>query len=112
MVIVFRCGPCRNIAPFVESLALKYNDIKVLKVNVDRCSDISAIYRVTAMPTFVFLKNGIVIDTVRGADPNALEDTINTHRTNIQPDSKGSNNSISNEIDGSKQDPTNVRSKF
>jgi hypothetical protein len=28
------------------------------------------------MPTFVFLKNGTKLDTMKGADPNALEEKI------------------------------------
>ncbi|KAG8737072.1 hypothetical protein FRC10_008599 [Ceratobasidium sp. 414] len=35
----------------------------------------------SAMPTFVFIKNGKKVDQVRGANPKALEATIRSHAT-------------------------------
>lgn len=36
----------------------------------------AATYNITAMPTFLFLKNGKKVDEIKGADPQKLEDKI------------------------------------
>jgi hypothetical protein len=63
------------IAPTFESLSTKFskpNKIAFCKVDVDRQGDISKQYGVRAMPTFLVLRNGTVIDTIQGANPPAL----------------------------------------
>ena len=63
------------IAPTFESLSTKFskpNKIAFCKVDVDRQGDISQQYGVRAMPTFLVLRNGTVIDTIQGANPPAL----------------------------------------
>merc|ERR1712083_1285165 len=51
------CGPCKMIAPHLEEMDKTMDDVVFLKVDVDECEDIAEEYKVTAMPTFVFLKN-------------------------------------------------------
>merc|ERR1711976_84755 len=70
------CGPCQRIAPVFESFAAKYPNAVFLKVDVDKCQETAATYGVSAMPTFVFFRGGTKLDTLRGADPNALEEKI------------------------------------
>ncbi|KAI5309704.1 hypothetical protein KEM55_002604 [Ascosphaera atra] len=69
------CGPCKAIAPAFEQLANKFtkaNEVAFLKVDVDAQQSIAARYGVSAMPTFLFFKNGKQTDTVRGADVGTL----------------------------------------
>ncbi|KAH6630524.1 thioredoxin-like protein [Chaetomium sp. MPI-SDFR-AT-0129] len=69
------CGPCKMIAPTFESLATKYakpNRIAFCKVDVDNQTEVAQQYGVSAMPTFLVLRNGSVIETIRGANPPAL----------------------------------------
>ncbi|CAE6462484.1 unnamed protein product [Rhizoctonia solani] len=78
------CGPCHAIAPKFESLAKEYTNVTFLKCDVDAASEVAKQYSVSAMPTFVFIKNSKKagsIDQVRGADPRALEATIRSHAT-------------------------------
>ena len=70
------CGPCQRIAPVFEQLAAKYGNAVFLKVDVDKCPDVGAANNVTAMPTFIFFRNAVKIDMLRGGDPNALEEKI------------------------------------
>jgi len=73
------CGPCRQIAPFFETLPDKYPDAVFLKVDVDECPDTAQSQQVQAMPTFNFYKSCAKIDSMRGANEAALEEKIRTH---------------------------------
>ena len=67
------------IAPTFESLATKYSKPKKIafcKVDVDAHQDVAQQYGVSAMPTFLILRNGAVIDTIRGANPPALSAAV------------------------------------
>ena len=73
------CGPCKVIAPTFESLSTKYskpNKISFCKVNVDNQQEIASQYGVRAMPTFLILHNGSVIQTIQGANPPALSAAV------------------------------------
>ena len=53
------CGPCKMLAPTMESLATKYEGkALVAKVNVDDAGLIAQQFGVMSIPTVVFLKNG------------------------------------------------------
>lgn len=62
------CGPCKMMAPIVESLAESYDGrIKIGKCNIDDNMDIAQKYRVMSIPTFIFFKNGEPVETKVGA---------------------------------------------
>jgi len=64
------CGPCRMVAPVLESLARRYaGAIKVVKVNVDDNPQIASAYDARSIPTLVFLRKGQAVDRVVGAQP-------------------------------------------
>ena len=64
------CGPCRMVAPVLESLARRYaGAIKVVKGNVDDNPQIASAYDARSIPTLVFLRNGQAVDRVVGAQP-------------------------------------------
>ena len=61
------CGPCRMAAPIVKSMADKYNGKAVIgKLDVDKNQEISNRYKVTAIPTILFFKNGKIVDKIVG----------------------------------------------
>lgn len=74
------CPPCKTIAPIFAQLASKHGvpgALAFAKVNVDHVNDVAARYRVTAMPTFLFFKEGKQVAVngqpmIQGADPRAL----------------------------------------
>jgi len=70
------CGPCKNIAPVFEQYTAKYPNAVFLKVDTDKCADTAQAAGVSAMPTFNFYRNKTKIDSLRGADPNVLEERI------------------------------------
>ncbi|KAJ6604791.1 thioredoxin-domain-containing protein [Mycena vulgaris] len=75
------CGPCHAIAPTFEALSKQYQNVNFFKCDVDAAKDVAALYRVSAMPTFIFLKGSTKVDQVRGANKAQLESTLRTHST-------------------------------
>lgn len=62
------CGPCKMMAPIVERIAETYEGKAVIaKLDVDDAIEIAQRYRVMSVPSFVFFRNGEVVDTVVGA---------------------------------------------
>ena len=53
------CGPCRQLAPTMDSLADQYaGKIKFVKVNVDESPKLAQKFQVEGIPMLVFLQNG------------------------------------------------------
>jgi len=62
------CGPCRMVAPTIESIAKGYEGkIKVCKLNIDEASETSAKYEVMSIPTLLVFDNGKVVNKAVGA---------------------------------------------
>lgn len=62
------CGPCKMMAPIVESLAENYEGkVKVGKLNIDDEMEIAQRYRVMSIPTFIIFKDGEAVDVSVGA---------------------------------------------
>jgi thioredoxin 1 len=71
------CGPCKRIAPFFEKLSESVKSVSFFKVDVDESQDLVNEFAISAMPTFVFLKDGKEIKRVEGADMTGLEAGFN-----------------------------------
>jgi thioredoxin 1 len=67
------CGPCRVISPKFEQWSEKYTSITFVKVDVDLSGEIAGYMQITAMPTFMFFKDGKKVEEVVGADPSKVE---------------------------------------
>ena len=70
------CGPCTMIAPFFKQLSVQFPAAVFIKVDVDKCPGTAAANNVTAMPTFVFYRNRVIIDRLRGANKTELENKV------------------------------------
>lgn len=50
------CGPCKQVAPIVESLANEYDGkIDVYKVDVDQQQELAGLFGVQSIPTILFI---------------------------------------------------------
>jgi thioredoxin len=57
------CGPCRAIAPVLDTLAQQYaGRVKVVKINVDEEPELAAAFQVQSIPLVVVVKDRAVID--------------------------------------------------
>jgi thiol-disulfide isomerase/thioredoxin len=64
------------VAPVFEQLASKYPKALFLKVDVDKCPDTGTSNGVSALPTFVLMRNKVKVDMLRGADMGSLEEKV------------------------------------
>ncbi|KAL7451225.1 hypothetical protein ACHAWC_006584 [Mediolabrus comicus] len=71
------CGPCKMIAPVFKELSEEYGSrAQFIKVDVDDNPEAAQKYGVTAMPTFLFIKGGEVVDRLMGANTDRLTELI------------------------------------
>ena len=62
--------PCKMIAPVLEKLAAEYGDkLTIAKVNTDENPQWAMKYGVQGIPTLLFIRDGLVRDTIVGAVP-------------------------------------------
>jgi len=73
------CQPCYMMAPILDALAKSYPHVAFVKIDTDKCADIAQKYNVRAMPTFIFIKDNNVVETVLGADKDRLRGGVNKH---------------------------------
>jgi len=67
------CQPCKRMAPLIEEIAAEYEGkLAVAKVDVHNNYDVAVRFGVSAMPTFLFFKNGKVEDRLLGAKPKTV----------------------------------------
>jgi len=67
------CGPCRMMSPIVEEFAKNYEGkVKIGKINVDEESDLAMRFGVQSIPSFIFVKDGKVIERITGAMPRSI----------------------------------------
>ncbi len=66
------------IAPLYHELSemSEFSNIVFLKVDVDENPDTAMKFQVSAMPTFLFIKSGQVVDKMMGANPAKLKDLL------------------------------------
>jgi thioredoxin 1 len=69
------CGPCRAIAPVLDSLVSESSGrVKLAKVNVDEEPTLAASHEIRSIPTILLVKDGRIVDRVVGAVPRATLD--------------------------------------
>ena len=62
------CGPCRNLAPTVDSLAEEFRGkVKVVKIDLDQAPSTARRFGVSCIPYLMIYKDGKIIDTHLGA---------------------------------------------
>jgi len=66
------CGPCRTIAPVLETLAQEYaGRLLVFKLDTSTQQMSAARFQIRGVPTLLFFKRGQLIDQVVGAVPRS-----------------------------------------
>ncbi len=61
------CDPCRGMVPIIEELSEEYSSkLKIVKVNKDENRELSEKYKIVAVPSFLFFKDGESLDKTVG----------------------------------------------
>eukprot|EP01004_Peranema_trichophorum_P000633 NODE_10701_length_497_cov_43.224599_g10050_i0.p1 GENE.NODE_10701_length_497_cov_43.224599_g10050_i0~~NODE_10701_length_497_cov_43.224599_g10050_i0.p1 ORF type:complete len:105 (-),score=18.99 NODE_10701_length_497_cov_43.224599_g10050_i0:124-438(-) len=74
------CGPCKQIAPFVENLSKENPDVAFYKIDVDELEDLAAKEGIQSMPSFHFYKGGNKVDNTTGANKENLAAMVAKHK--------------------------------
>jgi thioredoxin 1 len=51
----------------------RHPQVKLMKVDIEKCSELADSFRITAIPTFILIKGGNKVDEYKGSDINVLE---------------------------------------
>lgn len=67
------CGPCKMLAPVVESVSEKLADkVDFYNVDVDEAQDLAISYGVNSVPCLILMKNGQLKAQSVGFKPEAM----------------------------------------
>lgn len=71
------CVPCKKISPIFKELAKEHPNIHFYESDVDSNQYLAQKYNITAMPTFVFIKDKVEIIRLQGVNEKKLKHNLN-----------------------------------
>lgn len=60
------CNPCKRMSPLIDGVAAIMPEVTFIKINRDYFLDLANIFRITSIPTLIFLKDGKEIGRYNG----------------------------------------------
>ena len=66
------CGPCRMLAPSIESIAKERDDILVGNINVDDEGKLAMTFGIDSIPTLIIVKNGEIAGKLVGYNSKTI----------------------------------------
>ena len=73
------CGPCKQMVPFLEKLAASNPNVIFVKVNTGNITEVVDKHKINGLPTFKLMKNQQLLQTITGADANAVAAAVKQH---------------------------------
>lgn len=71
------CAPCKMLAPVLDKVSTKFDNVKFIKVNVDNLPEVASKYGVMSIPNLVAIKDGAVKNSKVGfMSETALQEFI------------------------------------
>lgn len=83
VVLVFGakwCKPCKRMAPAVERINEKEDNVFFFKVDADKAPDVADALDVSSLPTFVLFRDGKILTSLVGDDESKLKKRIQKHK--------------------------------
>lgn len=75
------CGPCKMMHPILEEIEKEYNEVKIIKVDVDKNAELARKYTIMSIPTLILFNNGIQKQKNIGFTPKSIiEEWIKNER--------------------------------
>ena|SRR5579859_1905741 len=66
------CGPCKLMAPVLDSIEEEHGWLYVVKVNADELPNLAKKYDISSIPTLLLFREGSIIKYVVGAKPKSF----------------------------------------
>lgn len=63
------CGPCRAFAPVFEAAAARHPGVVFGKIDTEAQPGLATAFQITAIPTLIVMRDGIVLTAQRGMVP-------------------------------------------
>lgn len=60
------CQPCHALTPVLVELAAEVRDVKVGKLDIQRCPDIASRFDVQSIPTLLIFRDGVPVSRLFG----------------------------------------------
>ncbi len=75
------CGPCKQMPPILKEIKSEFKEnVRIIKVNVDKNPIIASRYHIRSIPTVIIFKNGEPCWTGVGLRPaNELTSILKSH---------------------------------
>lgn len=71
------CEPCKSLSTLMETLEERYDHrVLLLKIDTEESEDIAKEFNIEFMPTFLFFKNGRIVNHVIGGKIPAIHEAI------------------------------------
>ncbi|XP_021957414.1 thioredoxin [Folsomia candida] len=74
------CNASASSLKKVADLAAANPTVAFIKVDAEKNSEISNLYKVNSLPTFLFLKDGVQVDRMDYSLPSELEQKVKKHK--------------------------------
>ncbi len=72
------CGPCKMLGPVLEEIAEEHTEFDIVKIDIDKASDLSIEYEIEFVPTMIVFKSGKEVKRIQGlVDKDTILETIN-----------------------------------
>jgi len=66
------CGPCRTLSPIFNEIKSEISGVNYIDIDVDKHPELVQAYSVTGVPLVVIEKDGVMIESIRGANPKSV----------------------------------------
>lgn len=60
------CGPCRALAPVMNEVKSKFDNVKFEEYDIDNFPQVAEQYRVSSVPTVIIEKDGLELERFTG----------------------------------------------
>ena len=60
------CGPCRALAPVMNEVKSKFDNVKFEEYDIDNFPQVAEQYRISSVPTVIIEKDGLELERFTG----------------------------------------------